>query len=105
MQTNKEQLQSSRKQFENAEENVKTLEKRTEELIIELDTIRSHCSQLNQEKDMLQKGLDTVRIEKNALDKSRVEINSMVWYIFFYKYIRFIVHVNAKHLFLDGKFK
>lgn len=69
---------TSRKQCENAEESIKTLEKRAEELIIDLDTARSQCSQLNQEKDMLQKGLDTVRLEKNVLDKSRVEINSMV---------------------------
>ncbi|XP_043519039.1 rootletin isoform X2 [Frieseomelitta varia] len=78
LQTNKEQLQTTRKQCESAEENVKNLEKRAEELITELDAVRSHCSQLTQEKDMLQKGLDTVRIEKNALDKSRVEINSMM---------------------------
>lgn len=78
LQTNKEQLQTTRKQCESAEENVKNLEKRAEELITDLDEVRSHCSQLTQEKDMLQKGLDTVRIEKNALDKSRIEINSMV---------------------------
>ncbi|XP_015432669.1 PREDICTED: LOW QUALITY PROTEIN: rootletin [Dufourea novaeangliae] len=78
LQTNKEQLVTTRKQCENAEENIKTLEKRVEELISELDSARSQCSQLSQEKDMLQKGLDTVRVEKNALDKSRVEINSMM---------------------------
>lgn len=107
MQTNKEQLQTSRKQYESAEENVKTLEKRAEELITELDTVRSHCSQLNQEKDMLQKGLDTVRIEKNALDKSRVEINSMVKYIFFFVIITecFVNRINTEYLFLDGEFE
>lgn len=78
LQTNKEQLQNTRKQCENAEENVKTLEKKAEELIIELDAVRLHCSQLNQEKDMLQKGLDTIRIEKNALEKTRIELNNMV---------------------------
>ncbi|XP_076662657.1 ciliary rootlet coiled-coil, rootletin isoform X2 [Andrena cerasifolii] len=78
LQSNKEQLSTTRKQCENAEENIKSLEKRVEELITELDAARSQCSQLNQEKDMLQKGLDTVRIEKNALDKSRVELNSMM---------------------------
>lgn len=78
LQTNKEQLQNTRKQCENAEENVKTLEKKAEELIIELDAVRLHCSQLNQEKDMLQKGLDTIRIEKNVLEKSRIELNNMV---------------------------
>lgn len=83
MQTNKEQLLTSRKQCENAEENVKSLEKKVEELVTELDATRSQCSQLVQEKDMLQKGLDIVRLEKNALDKSRVEINSMVRCILF----------------------
>ncbi|XP_033338435.2 ciliary rootlet coiled-coil, rootletin isoform X2 [Megalopta genalis] len=78
LQSNKEQLVTTRRQCENAEENIKTLEKRVQELITELDTARSQCSQLNQEKDMLQKGLDTVRVEKNALDKSRIEINSMM---------------------------
>lgn len=83
MQTNKEQLHTARRQCESAEENVKTLERRADELINELDAARSNCSQLVQEKDMLQKSHDTVRIEKNALDKSRVEVNSMVRYIFF----------------------
>jgi hypothetical protein len=31
-----------------------------------------------QEKDLLQKSLDSVRSEKNALDKNRMEINAMV---------------------------
>ncbi|KAG7207976.1 hypothetical protein KM043_009556 [Ampulex compressa] len=78
LQTNKEQLQITRKQCDSAEENVQTLEGRVAELIAQLDAIRSQCSQLNQEKDMLQKGLDSIRVEKNILDKNRVEINSMM---------------------------
>lgn len=75
---NKEQLLAMRKQCDTAEENAKSLNVRVAELISQLDTCRSQCTQLNQEKEILQKGLDTMRLEKNALDKNRVELNSMV---------------------------
>ncbi|XP_032664691.1 rootletin isoform X3 [Odontomachus brunneus] len=78
LQMNKEQLLAMRKQCDTAEENAKSLNVRVAELISQLDTCRSQCTQLNQEKEMLQKGLDTMRLEKNALDKNRVELNSMV---------------------------
>lgn len=67
-----------RKQCDTAEENAKSLNVKVAELITQLDTCRSQCTQLNQEKEMLQKGLDAMRLEKNALDKNRVELNSMV---------------------------
>ncbi|XP_012540791.1 rootletin [Monomorium pharaonis] len=75
-QTSKEQILSMRKQCEAAEENAQTLNMRVAELISQLDACRSQCAQLEQEKDMLQKSLDTVKLEKNALDKSKMELNS-----------------------------
>ncbi|XP_014470851.1 PREDICTED: centromere-associated protein E [Dinoponera quadriceps] len=78
LQMNKEQLLAMRKQCDTAEENARSLNVKVTELISQLDTCRSQCTQLNQEKEMLQKGLDTMRLEKNALDKNRVELNSMV---------------------------
>jgi len=67
-----------RKQCDIAEENAQTLNKKVAELISHLDTCRSQCTQLEQEKDMLQKSLDTVKLEKNALDKNKMELNSTV---------------------------
>lgn len=48
------------------------------ELTAQLDTTRGQATQLAAEKDMLIKSLDSARAEKNALDKNRVEINTMV---------------------------
>lgn len=75
---NKEQLSAIRKQCDAAEANAQTLTAKVAELISQLDTCRSQCAQLNQEKEMLQKGLETMRLEKSALEKNRVELNSMV---------------------------
>ncbi|KAL0100440.1 hypothetical protein PUN28_019642 [Cardiocondyla obscurior] len=77
-QTNKEQILSMRKQCDTAEENAQMLNKKVVELISELDTCRSQCAQLDQEKDMLQKSFDTVKLEKNALDKNKMELNSTI---------------------------
>ncbi|XP_024946085.1 rootletin isoform X3 [Cephus cinctus] len=78
LQTNKEQLTITRKQCENAEENSQNLEDKLGELTAQLDASRLQCAQLLQEKEMLQKSLDSLRSEKNALDKNRVEINAMI---------------------------
>jgi rootletin len=78
LQSSKEQLILFKKQCENAEDGQQTLEVKVGELTEQLDSCRSHCSQLVQEKDLLQKSLDSVRSEKNALDKNRMEINAMV---------------------------
>ena len=78
LQTNKEQLSLTRKQCESAEENSQQLETKVTEIMSQLDSSRSQCLQLNQEKDMLQKSLDAVRSEKNALDRNRLEITNMV---------------------------
>lgn len=78
LQSNKEQLVAARKQSETVENTQQTLENRLSELTALLDESKSRCSQLAQEKEMLTKTLDSVRAEKNALDKNRVEINAMV---------------------------
>ncbi|XP_063909729.1 rootletin isoform X3 [Zophobas morio] len=78
LQSNREQLLLVRKQFDNSEENVAGLENRVKELVAQLDASRSQCSQLAQDKEFLQKSLDTLKTEKIALDRHRVEINSLV---------------------------
>ncbi|CAD6231744.1 GSCOCG00001565001-RA-CDS [Cotesia congregata] len=78
LQTNAEQLALTRKQCDSAEENVQLLEERTTELIIQLDTTRAQSTQLLQERDMLQKSLDSVRTEKISLEKSKVEMNHTI---------------------------
>lgn len=78
LQTHKEQLSSFRKQSENAEENVRSLQVKITELVGELDATRSQCTQLVEEKEVLHKNLDTIKMEKNVLEKNRMEINAMV---------------------------
>lgn len=67
-----------RKQYDTTETNAQMLNTKVTELISQLDTCHSQCAQLSQEKEMLQKALDTVKLEKNALDKTKVELNSTV---------------------------
>lgn len=67
-----------RKQCDTAEENAQILNTKVAELISQLDICRSQCAQLDQEKDMLQKSLNIVKLEKNALDKNKMELNSTV---------------------------
>lgn len=67
-----------RKQCDTAEENAQSLNTKVAELISQLDACRSQCTQLDQEKDMLQKSFDVLKLEKNALDKNKMELNSTV---------------------------
>ncbi|KAJ9593584.1 hypothetical protein L9F63_014853, partial [Diploptera punctata] len=53
LQSNKEQLILFKKQCENAEDSQQALETKVGELTVQLDSCRSHCSQLIQEKDLL----------------------------------------------------
>lgn len=80
LQSNKEQLHLIRKQCENADETNAMLENRISELIPQLDAYRIQVAQLTQEKELLQKNMDSLRAEKNALDRNRIEINAMVCY-------------------------
>lgn len=78
LQSNREQLLLVRKQYENCDENNNSLEQKVKELVAQLDACRTHSSKLVQERDMLQKSLDALRSDKNALDRGRLEITSMV---------------------------
>lgn len=104
LQSNKEQLVLVRKQHENSEENVQELEKRIKELVAQLDACRAQCSQLAQDREILQKSLETVKLEKNSLDKARIELAatlenlgndyqkvSIYIYIYIYSYPRHLV--------------
>lgn len=67
-----------RKQFENSEENVAALEKRAKELVAQLDACHAQCAHLRQERESIQKSLETVKSEKNQLDRHRLEVNALV---------------------------
>lgn len=94
LQTNKEQLALARRQNESCEDTTQTLEARVAELTAQLDTTRGQATQLAAEKDMLIKSLDSARAEKNALDKNRVEINTMVSVL--YKSMLFFVYLPKR---------
>lgn len=78
LQSNKEQLLLVRKQCEICEENNTALEQKVKELVRQLDDCHTHSSQFVQERDLLQKSLDTTKSEKNALERNRLELNAMV---------------------------
>ncbi|KAG8232603.1 hypothetical protein J437_LFUL010724, partial [Ladona fulva] len=80
LQSSKEQLQVVKKQGEVAEQAQNALEKKQSELTQELDSLRSQLNSLNQEKEVLQKALDSCRTEKSNLEKSRQEVNQMSRY-------------------------
>lgn len=82
LQSTKEQLLLVRKQYENSEENNNSLEQKVKELVAQLDTCRTHSSTLTQERDLLQKSLDSIRSEKNQTDRNRMEITSLVIILF-----------------------
>jgi len=87
-----------RKQCDAAEENAQTLNTKVAELISQLDICRSQCTQLDQEKDTLQKSLDTVKLEKNALDKNKVELNSTVGFKIFINFVCIFIDISLKIL-------
>ncbi|KAL1491832.1 hypothetical protein ABEB36_012367 [Hypothenemus hampei] len=78
LQSNKEQLLLVRKQLENSENSIATLERRTNDLVHQLDTSKAQCSQLAQEKDSLQKSLESLKSDKSQLDRNRVDLNGML---------------------------
>lgn len=86
LQSNREQLLLVRKQCENCEESNTVLEQKVKELVGQLDACRTHCSQLTQERDLLQKSLDSTKFEKSNIDKNRSEINAMVRFDFLIQY-------------------
>ncbi|KAJ8974640.1 hypothetical protein NQ317_019874, partial [Molorchus minor] len=48
------------------------------ELVVQLDSCHSKCSQLVQDRDTIQKSLEAMKVEKNQLDRNRMELNSMI---------------------------
>lgn len=92
LQSNKEQLLLVRKQGENAEDNVRALDAQVAELVAQLDACRAQCSQYAQDREMLQKSLDSSKSERGILDRSRGELNTLV--------TQFLIH-----LLLSTRFK
>lgn len=60
------------------EDSHKVLESRLSEITAQMDSLKIQSNQMTQEKDMVFKSLEVARAEKNALDKSRLELNAMV---------------------------
>ncbi|XP_058802315.1 rootletin [Phymastichus coffea] len=73
LQTSQEQLSLSRKQAEGLDERLIVLEEKNAELISQVDSLRSQSAQLSQEREILQKALDSARSDNAHLDKSRLE--------------------------------
>lgn len=92
LQSNKEQLLLVRKQCEHSEETNAVLEQKIQELVAQLDACRTQCSQLKQDKESLQKSLETMRTERNNLDRTRLQLSSMVTCM---KFITFIYSVSV----------
>jgi len=78
LQSTKEQLLLVRKQFENSENNVITMEKRAKELVTQLDVAQAERSQLVQERDNLLKTIESLKSDRNQLDRNRTDLNSMM---------------------------
>ncbi|XP_077288901.1 ciliary rootlet coiled-coil, rootletin [Arctopsyche grandis] len=77
LQGNREQLIATRKQCDAADANVANLERKVQELQINLDQAKGQINKMNQEKDVMQKILDTLKVDKSNLEKNRMEINAM----------------------------
>ncbi|XP_048007047.1 rootletin [Leguminivora glycinivorella] len=78
LQNTREQLSTSRKHCEAADSNILTLENKVQDLQAKLDQSNADLNQLVQDKDSLQKSVESLRIDKNNLERNRVEINAMV---------------------------
>lgn len=52
-----------------------------------LDEANADINQLTQEKESMQKTLETLRIDKNNLERNRVEINAMVIFLYIFEHI------------------
>lgn len=73
-----EQLILADKQNETQIDSHRKLTDKVSEQNDELDSLRAELNLLSQEKESLVKSLDSARAEKSALDKNRLEINTMV---------------------------
>lgn len=64
-----------RKQLENSEDNVASLENRTKEIITQLDMTRSQYALVSQERDTLLNTLEALKSEKSNLERTRMDLN------------------------------
>lgn len=78
LQGNREQLSSSRKQCEASEANIINLDRKVHELQQQLDQAKGQINKMDQEKELMQKTLESLRNDKTGLEKNRLEINAMV---------------------------
>lgn len=67
-----------RKQLDNSEDNVASLEKRTKELITQLDMTRSQYALISQERDTLLNSLEAMKSEKANLERTRLDLNAAI---------------------------
>lgn len=49
--------------------------------LAKLDQANADLNQLTQEKESMQKTIESLRVDKNNLERNRVEINAMVSFI------------------------
>lgn len=65
-----------RKQLDNSEDNVASLEQRTKELVTQLDMSRSQYAVLSQERDSMHNSLETLKTEKANLERTRLDLSA-----------------------------
>ncbi|XP_050294395.1 rootletin isoform X2 [Anthonomus grandis grandis] len=78
LQANKEQLLLVRKQYENCEDNSAAFEKRTKELVAQLDTCHTQNSQLIQERDSLLNTIESLKSDKSQLERNKADLNALL---------------------------
>lgn len=78
LQTNLDELQSSRKQFDAAESARESLTTKLMEFTEKLDATNNKLSEISKERDSLQRTLDAVRNEKYLAEKEKAEANIMI---------------------------
>lgn len=78
LQSNREQLLANRKQSEVADEAQRALQTRVTELTSQCDACRAQGTLLTQDKEALQRALESARSDKSALERARQELTSSV---------------------------
>lgn len=78
MQSNIEELQLTKKQFETSEHARDILTTKVLELTEKMDSTNNQFSELCKERDSLQRTLEGVRNEKHHVDKEKAELNLMM---------------------------
>lgn len=81
LQGNREQLVASRKQCDSADISIANLERKVQDLQAHLDLAKGQNNKTSQERELLQKSLDSLKADKGSLEKNRMEVNAMVSFI------------------------